>query len=419
MSEYNPPTLADVIAIRDDPRQHNSRSLKNGNVEGQHNAAVQRVENILNATRGRSRLASEQRDLNRAQDDVAMCAEVMRLCMERDNQAAVLRAGLQHIIDPGGSRLTGNRFGDEIRQAIDDVQNGRAQAFVDAPEARLLTESGTAGYGVQNHLMQPVSTLRAKSIVMSLPGLRTIPMDSDRARFPRIGGATVGVTAEGVSLTAAATVNSVVDVLAMKAGVLETLTSELVEDYSADALAIFGENLLNQLALKVDLGLLEGNGAGDFLGIRNTPGVNSTSVAATATLAKFRTADYELRNDNGTPQVWVMHPRTWNTLSGIVTGITSDLTTLLEPNPQLGPTALLGLPVAFSSQITLTEGTLGSWAAVLDTSQLLVCERRPARLEFSQHAGFSTDTVMCRATWRGNLAVLNPEAISILTDVRT
>ena len=114
-----------------------------------------------------------------------------------------------------------------------------------------------------------------------------------------------------------------------------------------------------------------------------------------------------------------MHPRTWSTLSSIVSGIASDLTTLLEPNPQLGPKSLLGLPVAFSSQITLTEGTLGSWAALLDTSQLLVCERRPARLEFSQHAGFSTDTVMCRATWRGNLAVLNPEAISILTDVRT
>jgi len=418
VSNYSPPTLADVIAIRDDPRQHNSNSLKNGNVEGQHNAAVQRVENILNATRGRSRLASEQRDLNRAQDDVALCAETMRLCTQRDKDAAVLRAGLEDILYPNQSRMTGNRFGDEIRQAIDDVQNGRAQAFVDAPEVRALTEAGLAGFGVQNHLMQPVSTLRAKSVVMGLPGLRTVSMDSDRARFPRIGGATVGVTAEGVSLTAAATVNSVVDVLAMKAGTLETISSELVEDYSADALAIFGENLLNQLALKVDLGLLEGNGAGDFLGIRNTAGVNSTSVAATATLAKFRTADYELRNDNGVGAVWVMHPRTWNTLAGIVTGITSDLTTLLEPNPQLGPTALLGLPVAFSSQITLTEGTLGSWAAVLDTSQLLVCERRPARLEFSKDAFFSSDSIACRATWRGNLAVLNPESISILTDVR-
>ena len=105
-------------------------------------------------------------------------------------------------------------------------------------------------------------------------------------------------------------------------------------------------------------------------------------------------------------------------VSAIKTGIASDETTLLEPDPQQGPRTLLGFPVAFSSQITLTEGTAGSWAALLDTSQLMVCERRPARLEVSRDYRFSEDLVSIKATWRGALAALNPEAISLLTDVR-
>jgi HK97 family phage major capsid protein len=79
---------------------------------------------------------------------------------------------------------------------------------------------------------------------------------------------------------------------------------------------------------------------------------------------------------------------------------------------------LLGYPVAFSTQITLTEGTNGSWAALLDTSQLLVAERRPARLEVSREFKFDQDLVSVRATWRGALVALNPEAISLLTDIR-
>ena len=113
-----------------------------------------------------------------------------------------------------------------------------------------------------------------------------------------------------------------------------------------------------------------------------------------------------------------MHPRTWKTLAGNKTGIAPDKTTLLERDPQSGPSMLLGYPVAFSSQITLTEGTNGSWVSLLDTSQLMVCERRPARLEVSRDYAFDTDRVAIHATWRGNLAVLNPEAISLLTDVR-
>lgn len=319
--------------------------------------------------------------------------------------------------------MTDDRFGYQIRQAIGEVMEGRATAFVDGPtETRALYESGDAGAGVAQQMFAPVSTLRARSIVMNLPGLSTVAMTTDKARWPRIGGATADGTAEGATLTAANTQTDAVDVVAQKFSSYEELSTELVDDYSTEALGVFGQNLLNQLALRVDLGLLEGNGAADCVGIRNTVGANSTSVAATpANFAKFRDAEYELRLDNGLTSgggVWVMHPRTWKTLSAVKTGISSDETTLLEPDPQQGPKTLLGFPVAFSTQITLTEGTNGSWAALLDTSQLLVAERRAPRLEISRDFKFDQDVVAVRATWRGNLVALNPEAISLLTDIR-
>jgi len=187
-------------------------------------------------------------------------------------------------------------------------------------------------------------------------------------------------------------------------------------------LQAFGSNLLRNLAAAVDNALLEGLGGTDALGIRNIPGVGSTSQAGLPTdYSKFRDAEYTARNSNAKPVVWVMHPRTWNVLAKIVTGIASDRTTLVAPDPREATgSSLFGYPVRMTSQITLTEGatSIGSWAGLLDTSQILVTERRPPALEVSRDFAFDTDRIAIRATWRGGLAVLNREAVSLVTDVR-
>lgn len=370
---------------------------------------------------GRDLLASEQRELERLTNSTA---EELVPIWEREvraQEAAVLRSAAERTY--GSTHNAARSFGEQFRNAVDEVRDGKAQAFVDFPGVRnTLSESGTAGAGVPVEIKSPVSTLAAESIVMGLPGIRRDSMTSDRARYPRIGAATTGPTAEGEALTDANTVTDHVEVVAQKFSTYEELTSELVEDYSASALAVFGDNLLKRLALRVDLGFLEGDGAQDLLGIRQVSGTNSTSVAGKPTnFQKFRDAEYELLLDNGNPVVWVMHPRSWSTLAAIKTGIASDETTLLEPDPQQGPRTLLGHPVRFSTQITLVEGatSVGSWAALLDTSQLVVLERRPARLEVSREFKFDEDIVAVRATWRGGLAVLNPQAISLATDIRT
>lgn len=386
--------------------------------------AVAAHERFLNSITAGDRQTPEQvQRITRGNDEIDRLNGEIVAAKEnarRESETAELRMASGLFADSNGTGST--RFGDEIRNAIDEVRDGRASAYVDFPTVRnTLTEAGSAGDGVPIEIKSPVMTLAANSVVMSLPGIMRQPMESDRAVYPRIGNTTVAGAAEGATLTEGNTDTDSVTVRAQKFGVIEHLTTELVEDYSSAALQVFGQNLLKRLALRVDLGLLEGTGANDIVGIRYVPGANATSVAAVpADFSKFRTAEYELRLDDADPRVWVQHPRTWNTLAGIKTGISSDETTLLEPNPQQGPRTLLGFPVEFSTQITLTEGAtnVGSWAALLDTSQLVICERRPARLEFSRDFKFDEDKISARATWRGALAALNPEAISLLTDIR-
>jgi HK97 family phage major capsid protein len=341
---------------------------------------------------------------------------------ERADEAAAARGIIGTISGGRGSVNQTDRFGEAIRAGLLEVVTGRAAAVtVDPAEYRTITEAGDADVLVPTYLAQPALTLRPKTVVLSLPGIRVETVTSDRARFPRLGASTVTGVAEATALDEDSPDIDAVDVVMQKYGAIDYVSTELIEDSPSAALALVGENLIEATARKIDAGFLQGLGAQDMVGIRNTPGINTTSVAGTpADFDKFNDAIYEAELDNADPTAWVMHPRAWNTLSKIKTGISSDKTTLLEPNPQQRGRTLLGLPVFTSTQITLTEGatSAGSWAAVLDPSQLIVCERRPAMVEISRDFKFSEDLVSVRVTARYGLGVLNPEGVSILTDIR-
>jgi HK97 family phage major capsid protein len=184
---------------------------------------------------------------------------------------------------------------------------------------------------------------------------------------------------------------------------------------------VLGDRMLRDLGAKVDNGLLQGTGAADVLGLFNQPSVSTTSVAALPTnLDKVAEAEYQLATNDGHASAWIMHPRTWRILRKIKTGIASDNRTLLEPDPELAPQTLSGLPVFTSSQISITSGAgAGSTAAVVDASQIVIVTRRAPRLEISRDYAFNTDAVAIRATTRIGLGVIDPAGgVSLLTDIR-
>jgi HK97 family phage major capsid protein len=381
---------------------------------------VELATRILDAAPGRALRADEQRQYDRATEAIGLIDRILVAHGKREDEAARLRQRMPHVFpDTVTNVRSGAALGARLANAIGEVREGRAEAFV---EYRAISTEDSGGYGVATMLADPVYSLAANSVVMSLPGIRMVTATSgDRMRFPRWNAVQVGGVSEASALTDAATDLDAVDVVYQKYATYETLSTELEEDMNANALSVLGERMLRDLAARVDSGLLQGTGALDAVGLFSQAGVSTTSVAALP--ANFNNVDeaiYQLELNDGTPRCWVMHPRTWRILKTIKTGLASDQTTLLA-DPQSAPSQLRGLPVFTSSAISIVSGatSVGSTAAVIDPEQIVVVTRREPRLEVSRDFRFQTDQVAIRATTRIGLGVIDPAGgISLLTDIR-
>lgn len=380
---------------------------------------VELATKILDAAPGRALRADEQRQYDKATEAIGLIDRILVAHGKREEDAVRLRNRMPHVFGDTRSTAPSAALGARLADAIGEVRSGRAESFV---EYRAISTEDTGSYGVATMLADPVYSLAANSVVMNLPGIRMVTATSgDRMRFPRWNAVTVGGVSESSALTDAATDLDAVDVVYQKFATYETLSTELEEDMSANALEVLGARMLRDLAARVDSGLLQGTGALDCVGLFSQAGVSTTSVAALP--ADFDNVDeavYKLELNDGTPRCWVMHPRTWRTLKQIKTGIASDKTTLLS-DPQSAPSQLRGLPVFTSSAISILSGatSVGSTAAVLDPEQIVIVTRREPRLEVSRDFRFATDQLAIRATTRIGLGVIDPAGgISLLTDIR-
>lgn len=342
----------------------------------------------------------------------------------RARQEADVRMQYPALFGGGSSAAPRDVLGERLANAVDDVRAGKtATAIVELPGLRNdLSTGGDWGQGVPIEFGPTQQTLKARSVIMSLPGIRTVPMSSGQLRFPRIDDDTTHGIAE---LEAATESDPDLDAVTLTAGKFisyNEISEELEQDFSAEAMSVLSANMLKSLALKLDHEMLEGDGSNGIVGLRSWPGINTTAVDAEPTsFAKFREVEYELAAADGDLEsaAWLMHPRTWKVLSDIKTGISSDETTLLQPDPQRGPRTLLGYNVLQSTQITLTEGGgAGSWAGLVDGSQLVIGERMSPRFEISRDLKFNEGIIAMRAVARYGFAVINPGAVSIATDIR-
>ena len=388
------------------------------------------VRSIINATAGRERTPYEQNQYDEGMRLVENCTAAYRAADMRISEAAALRQIQERQFGPmtstPSSNRLGNDFGEQIANAVAEVRNGRSIAYVDYPEQRAIAETGIGGYLVNNQMGAPVMALAAASVILSLPGVRHLTTTSgDRLRLPRLNLTTVTGIAEAATLPAAATDLDALDIVYQKYATYELLSSENIEDANSDALAILGERMLKDLAVRVDSGLIQGNGATDVTGIFNQAGVSTTSVAGVATIAKAQEAEFQLLNNDGSPSAWIMAPRSWVGTAGfrrIVTGVASSIQPVLQMDPSQNVNTLSGYPVYLSSSISTTTGatSVGSTAALVDASQLVIVTRRAPRLEVSRDVQFATDSVAIRATTRMGFGVLDAAGgISLLTDIRT
>ena len=392
--------------------------------------AIDYVRRILASTENRARTPYEESQLEQGmilaeRATVAYMAEENKLS-DSAAQRQIQERQYGPMTSTPSSTRHGNDFGDAIANAVAEVRNGRSVAYVDYPEQRALAGSGIGGYLINNEVGAPVMALSAASVIMSLPGVRNISVTTgDRLRLPRLNLTTVSGVAEAATLPSAATDLDALDIIFQKFATYELLSSENIEDANSDALSILGERMLKDLAVRVDSGLIQGTGASDVVGIFNQPGVSTTSVAGVPTIAKAQEAEFQMLNNDGKPSAWIMAPRSWIGTAGfrrIVTGVASSIQPVLQMDPSQNVSSLSGYPVYLSSSISTTTGatSVGSIAALVDASQLVIVTRRAPRLEVSRDVSFSNDSVAIRATARMGFAVLDAAGgISLLTDIRT
>jgi len=293
---------------------------------------------------------------------------------------------------------------------------------------------------------QFVLALTTSVSVRNMPGVETIPVNSNVIYLPRESGtASASSAAEAATLTASDPTFAQQTFNIRKQYGYRQFDNELLSDANPALEAYITKTLARDVALFQDLQFLEGSGAGSNLqGINGysgttagyTPSTNGDSWSATTagTVIKLlNSIVYALRSANVEGNGWIMHPRTMQSLANLTDTNGRALLQSVGGNfgaPVVMPNAgtsftypnairgmLLGYPVVFTTQIPITE-TQGSSSAAThvffgDWDFAKVLERQAMEIAVSEHILFTTDQTGVRAIARSALALTQPAAFVV------
>lgn len=202
------------------------------------------------------------------------------------------------------------------------------------------------------------------------------------------------------------------------------LSNLLLETSQPTADSIIEEDLASQLGLAVDLGVLNGSaggGAGEPVGIIQTPGIGTTSTSLDATTAptivELMNFCDDLANANALRGKlgWAMHPLALSKCRQITEDTSSAYIPVMLTDPKMGfMDTLLGYPVRTSTQLATPAANS---ASILfgNFDDVIVCRWGGMRLLASDTSddAFSKDQTHIRATMRMDVALRHPESFSV------
>lgn len=188
-------------------------------------------------------------------------------------------------------------------------------------------------------------------------------------------------------------------------------------------------DLARQLALAVDLAMLEGTGSsGQPTGMSNTGSINTVPIGTNGgaiTPPLLRSMEYQLNLDNvpRNNRAWLMHPRTWSAILQLVTE-NSTYKYLVNPNFADGtPPRLLGYPVFESTQVAIdnTKGESGTALAnifLVRMADIILGEWGAIELEGTDIGGtaWANNSVEFKATYTVDVGVRNVNSICLISD---
>lgn len=267
-----------------------------------------------------------------------------------------------------------------------------------------------------------VSSLLVQPLEQASTFLAAGPQIIDSAapvRVPRIAsGATAAFTAAGAEIAQSNASFDEVELLpsslqALK--VLSVLSNELIRQSVVGLEAVLRTRLVTDVANALDAALWSGTGASNTI-----KGILQASGVATGTL-DLTDADSLIdglataQANKVTPSHWVMTSDSFAALRKLKVG-TSDARYIFDPSTiQNGTTLqLLGLPVIITDNIP--NASTKARVALVDFSKVVVARDVDAEVAILDQTFGSSDSVGIRVVTRYDAALLQDEAVTLLTE---
>lgn len=290
---------------------------------------------------------------------------------------------------------------------------------------------------------QFVFALTSPVAVLNCPGVDVIPISTPVVSLPRESvAATASTVAEAGVLSPSDPTFAQQVITAKKIYGYKQFSNELLADANPALMGYLSRTVGRDVGLQKDSQFLTGSGSGNNLtGITNVSGI-TTIANLPATNGQNPTYDtltqqiWALRRANVEPNAWVMHPAAGQALAQVkdsagrplfLDGSLYQLGGAQAPiaangagfqsanaNQQVARGMLLGLPVFFTSQlsITQTQGTSTNCTTIYlgNFNYCKILERLAVDIAVSEHIYFTTDQTAVRAIWRGAIALTQPAA---------
>lgn len=318
------------------------------------------------------------------------------------------------------------------------------KALNDEGKALVEGTGSQGGYLVQTQIERQIIDVRELDNVLrplcSTLNVNTTSIELDQITLGTTAGwvAELATKPESTSLTLATVTASV-----FTAAGLATISNQLLADSNPAVDQLVTRDLAKRLVALEESAFMAGTGTGQPLGILNTPGLSTKTMAVPGSgtvvsgpggiLDTTLDAIAQLQTDFGSPTAIVMHPRTWTAIlkdknaQGVYTyGSPADA---VNSSPQIqegrtiyqGPTRTLwGVPVTLSNRVptNLGGGTNESRIIVADFSEALILDRQGITVDESPHVYFTSNQTVFRAEERvGFTAARQPKAFCVIGGV--
>lgn len=343
----------------------------------------------------------------------ALSARVNQLVGLIEDSPALKRAG--YATDDGGTAdPTHKSFGDFLL-AVKRGDTRRLNAVYGATKDMYEAAGSAGGYLVpQEHVMRLLEVAAEQSPIYQR--VTKIPVTSDAGDFPVLNVFTAPTAGAGGTYAAAGVAVDTVPELGTlpesqpafvnlewrvhKIGGIVEVSNELIADSAVSIEALLRRLFSVRIAAQNERNILRGSGAGEPLGILNSPVAVGIT---TATNDVFAYADAlamwaRFKAFGGGSPVWIMHPSVLPDL-GVMT-VASGSPVVWAGNLANGqPSSLLGYPIILSEHMPQANG---DDVLLADLSAYVFFERQGLSVAYSEHASFEKDAGVWRFTARND-----------------